>query len=1073
MEENNKRYWKGLEELTNDAEFVKNAENEFPEYLPVNESHSSGDGLESNRRDFLKLVGFSVAAASLAACDAPVKKAIPYLNKPEDIDPSIPNYYASTYYSHGDYASILVKTREGRPIKIAGNTLSPINKGGTSSKVQASVLDLYDGSRYRGFFKKGEKVAEKKEEIEKQNAAIDKEIKNKLQGANNIRIVSPTIISPSTKQVIKDFIKKYPSAKHVTYDAISYSGMLEANKESFGKAVLPKYDFSKAKVIVSFAADFLGTWLSPTEFAPQYIGTRLVGNNPVTEKVKKDMSRHYQFESGFSMTGANADYRAAVPASQQGLVIASLYKKLTGSDKFKDAKIDKMLDKAVKDLKAAKGKSLVMCGLNDKAVQVIVNAINDELSNYGNTIDINTPYYLYQGIDKDMNKFISDVKSGSVDAVIFYGTNPVYSHPKGGELKGVLDKVGVKISFADKSDETAELCDYVCPDNHYLESWNDAEPKKGHFSLAQPAITTIFNTRAAQESLLTWTGKTTSFYDYIRGHWKKNLFSSQSQYSSFDEFWNNTLHDGVFSGQITTKVKVEEEEEGEEKEDKPTAMSSDFSGNVDKDLASINKRYKGNGIGLVVYEKVSMGTGAQANNPWLHEMPDPVTRTCWGNYVCISAKLAKDKGLKQDDIVKIEAKGYSFELPVLIQPGQEKNTVSVAVGYGRAISKNLGQKTEGKEREIGANVFPLIENPFISGVTISKTGRRDRIAQVQTHHTIMGRTIIQEATLEEYKKNEGAGRYHPHVSYGGETKDFSKVTLWKGHEYPNHSWGLVVDLNACIGCAACTISCQVENNIPVVGKQEVLNRREMHWIRIDRYYSSDAEDNDLAGLEKASENPEVTFMPMMCQHCNNAPCETVCPVLATTHSTEGLNQMTYNRCVGTRYCANNCPYKVRRFNWFHYAEDQRFPKQNFAQASDLGKMVLNPDVTVRTRGVIEKCSMCIQRIQAGKLQAKKEKRHVKDGDITTACADACPTDGIVFGDMRDENSNIFKLLKMKKTTVKDEKTQKEDTEYSIHEPRAYHVLEEINVKPQVSYLTKIRNKEGGKHKGGSSHEAHS
>ncbi|MDX2303014.1 MAG: TAT-variant-translocated molybdopterin oxidoreductase [Microscillaceae bacterium] len=1046
MEQNQKRYWKGIEELTNDLEFVKNAEKEFPNYLPIHEQNGelSDDAVGSNRRDFLKLMGFSIAAVSLAACEAPLKKAIPYLNKPLDIDPSIPNYYASTYFQDNEYNSILVKTREGRPIKIEGNDLSAISKGKTSAKVQASVLDLYDETRFKGFFKKDKKLPETAKEREVQNSAIDEEIIKKLSSARNIRIVSPTIISPATKSVLATFKKQFPSTQQVTYDVFSASGILKANQATFGTAMVPSYDFGKAEVIVSFGADFLGTWLSPVEFATQYAPNRKLGEN------NKKMSRHYQFESRLSMTGANADYRYPVKASQEALLLVSLYKKLTGFDEFKDKALDKVLDKVSKDLKANKGKSLVVSSSTSADVQMVVNAINQSLNNYGKTILSDVPVYTHQGMDEEMDRFLDDVKGGRVDMVIFYGTNPVYSHPKGKELKEALSKVGTKISLAFRPDETTELCDYVCPDNHFLESWNDAEPRKGHFSISQPAITNIYNTRQAQESFLTWAGQKVAFYDYMRAFWQANQFKAQNTEADFVNFWNNAVHNGVFSTEIKAAPTVKEGGDKPKEGDEPTSPAKNPTLNVNQAIAAIQKNSVGKGVELTVYEKVGIGTGAQANNPWLQEMPDPITKACWANYLCISQSMAKEMQLKQDQKVKFSVGNFSAEVPVMVQPGQAPGTVSIALGYGREISGKVGTG-------VGVNVFPLAGTDFQNDVKIEKISGKDAIAQTQTHHTIMGRDIIQGATLKEYQKDSAAGRKQVLIHTDEGEKKPTEITLWKGHDYPNHSWGLVVDLNSCIGCSACTIACQVENNVPVVGKKEVLMRREMHWIRIDRYYSSPDDADTWAEMENAADNPEVTFMPLMCQHCNNAPCETVCPVLATTHSTEGLNQMAYNRCIGTRYCANNCPYKVRRFNWFHYAEDTRFTDINYTQTTDLGKMVLNPDVTVRSRGVMEKCSMCVQRIQSAKLEAKKEKRQIKDGEFTTACAQVCPTNALTFGDMNDANSIISKALSIKQEIIKGERGASDKKVYNITEPRAYHVLDEINIKPQVSYLTKIRN----------------
>lgn len=1014
MENQTKRYWKGLEELRNDETFIKNAHNEFGSFEPTDSGNNKSivDGISSDRRDFLKVLGFGVAAVSLAACDAPVKKSIPYLNKPTDTFPSIADWYASTYAEGGDYASILVKTREGRPIKIEGNRQSSISKGGVSARVHASLLALYDAEKLKG---------PKKGEADADWDVIDKEITTQLASiagkGGQIRIVSSTILSPSTKAVIADFTAKYPTSKHIMYDANSVGGLVKANGDSFGKAVIPSYDFSKAKVVIGVGCDFLGTWIAPEIFSQQYVQGRKLSS---AKGGKKEMSRHYQFETTLSLTGSNADYRTAIKPSQEGLVVLALYNKVTGKSATSlGADVDKMLDKAAKDLKSAQGSALVVSGSNDPNVQIVVNALNEALGSYGATIDLSTPVNFRQGNDLAMNELIDGVKSNSVSAVIFYGCNPIYDHPRSAELKEGLAKTALSISFSDRADETASLCKYIAPAPHYLESWGDAEPKVGFYSLQQPAISLIFKTRQAQSSLLKWAGLSSDFYAYLRNYWKANIITG----ADFEGAWTKALHDGVLEKGVVTS----------------TGSVNGVAG-LDGAIAAVSSSYKANtsGLEIVLYEKVGMGTGALANNPWLQEFPEPVTKACWDNYVSISQKTAKELGVAQDDVVKVEVKGKSVELPVLVQPGQANGTVAIAIGYGREKAGKAGNG-------VGVNAFPLaqLKGGFVSfnvgEGTVSKTGDKHKIAQTQTHDTVMARkAVLQEARLAEYQKDTKAGRYFPHVATSEGPKSPGEISLWNGYEKPNHSWGLAIDLNSCTGCGSCVISCQAENNVSVVGRQEVINRREMHWIRIDRYYSSDAPVEDLRGLEVASENPEVTFQPLMCQHCGNAPCETVCPVLATTHSTEGLNQMAYNRCVGTRYCANNCPYKVRRFNWFKYFDNDNF---DYHFNNDLGKMVINPDVTVRSRGVIEKCSMCVQRIQEGKLNAKKERRRPLDGEIEVACSQSCPTDAIVFGDMNDPTSRISKLLA-------DEK-----------EGRAFQMLEEINVKPQISYLTKIRNKD--------------
>jgi len=1044
MKENRKQYWKGIEQLANDPEFVKYANKEFPEYLPVNSEQKKQEG-GSSRRDFLKMMGFSLAAASLASCEAPVRKAIPYLNKPVNVDPGVANYFASTYMSGGNYCSIVVKTREGRPIKIEGNKLSRISGGGTDAQVEASVLSLYDTERLTEPYINGSKATWDE---------IDEQIKTKLAAIasknGKIRIISKTILSPTTHKALEDFKAKYPGTEVVVYDPISAYGINKANELCFGNRFVPNYKFNEAKVIVSFGADFLGTWINPVKFSADFAKTRKLSSE------KQDMSRLYAFESNLSLTGANADYRMPIRASQQGLIVANLYNELlrkAGLTTFNVSKVegsDVYIKKAASDLWRAKSKSLVVSGSNDPHVQIVVNAINDLLGAYKSTIDINKPVHFRQGDDVQMENFINQLSAGQIDGVIFLNANPVYDHPRGKEIEAALGKVNLKVSTSERKDETAGLVDYLAPDNHFLESWNDAEPVKGSFSLTQPAIRNLFNTRQAPESILAWSGNDISYLDYLQANWKASHFSNQNESVDFTRFWDKCLHDGVYD------AKVEQEE---------TESTVTFNADLNTSVSNILKTYQASSteMELVMYEKVAIGDGTHANNPWLQEMSDPISKACWDNYLTVSQSWAEEHGIKVVESRTVTAKlnidGQTFTLPVMVQPGQAKGTFGLALGYGRTQAGKVGNN-------IGVNAYPLLKktngaygNARVTGVEIVPTSDVYHIAHTQTHHTFMGRSnVIQESDLPSYQKDPYAGRHRPHIAtsdylakkLGEEPGHVSPqvISLWKGHEYNNHHWAMAIDLNSCTGCSACTIACQAENNVPVVGKQEVINRREMHWIRIDRYYSSNADDDDMKGLEQAAENPEVTFMPMLCQQCNNAPCETVCPVAATTHSSEGLNQMTYNRCIGTRYCANNCPYKVRRFNWFKYHDNEQFDK-NSSMNNDLGKMVLNPDVTVRSRGVMEKCTFCVQRIQAGKLQAKMDKRRVEDEDINPACAAACTSGAIVFGDIKNPESKVSKLLKF----------QDKGKQQEVHEPRAYHVLEEINVKPNIWYFTKIRNKD--------------
>ncbi len=540
MKENKKQYWKGVEQLTNHPDFVKYASKEFPQDLPYKEGVLQEDS-GSTRRDFLKLMGFSVAAASLAACEAPIRKAIPYLNKPEEIDPGIPNYYASTYMNGGNYCSVVVKTREGRPIKIEPNSLSKVTGKGTNAQTEASVLSLYDKVRFSGPLAGGTPV---------EWTVLDTQIKLKLENivasGGQIRIVSKTILSPSTKAVIGEFIAKYPGTQHVMYDPISSFGIVKANEVSFGKAVLPNYDFSRAHVVVSFGADFLGTWINPNKFSNDFMKNRKLDFG------KKKMSRLYHFESNLSLTGANADYRTPVKPSSEGLLVLSLYNILAAKAGVATSGSSSVtadhLQSAADELWENRGKSLVVSGSNDANVQVVVNAINSLLENIGTTIDLKTPTYFRQGNDEQMKTFVDDLATGKIQGVIFLNCNPVYDHYLGAKITDSLSSVALKVSTADRDDETSTLAEFVAPDHHYLESWNDANPVEGEYSLCQPVISPLFKTRQAQESLLVWAGAaTTDFYQYIINYWQTNLFGTQNKILDFQTFFDQCLHDGVYS----------------------------------------------------------------------------------------------------------------------------------------------------------------------------------------------------------------------------------------------------------------------------------------------------------------------------------------------------------------------------------------------------------------------------------------------------------------------------------------------------------------------------------------------
>ena len=1028
---NSKKYWNSLEQLNGDTAFVEASQKEFSEQVPVDEfiGKQTDESGNSSRRDFLKFLGFSITAATLAACEAPIVKSIPYVVKPEEITPGVANYYSSSFYDGNDYCSVLVKTREGRPILIEGNKLSPITKGRITARVNSSVLSLYDSKRYN---------APQADGNDSNWSDIDGQISDKLKSiaasGGQVRVLSSTIASPSTQKAINEFGAQFVNEevsnfKHVSYDAISHSGMLEANLRDFGESIIPDYDFTKANSIVSIDADFLNSWL----IASANLNDYSIGRKPANGK----MSKHFQFEANLSMTGSNADVRGAVKPSELGVVATELYNavaskvgqsKISSGSIEDDNNIASKINEAAASLIANKGASMVVCGVNDVNIQTIVNGINQMLNNYGNTINLDSALKVRSGIDGEVASLISEMAAGQVDALFVYGVDPSYTLPAVLGFNVALEKVGMKVSLSGKPNATSGLCDFVCPDSHYLESWNDINPKVGHYSIQQPTIKTIFNTRQAQQSLLKWTGVELDYYDFVKANWETSIFALQTKYSYFNEFWNTVVHDGVFIA------------------DKKKSWEWAYANNASTAAQNIKVIASGD-FELALYASNAIGDGAQSDNPWLQELPDPVSKVVWDNYIMMNP--ADMEGLYEirtaqevpADLATLESNGQTITLPVVAIPGQRVGTVGVAIGYGNSMVDG---------RSVGANAYSLTNftnNSIgfnVSGVTVTKTGEKYPIASTQTHHTMMGRKIVNETDIETFNKGDKEN-YNATILLKdafGLDKTTAELDLWNEHPIAKgHRWGLSVDLNACTGCGACVTACNAENNVPVVGKDEVRRTRTMSWMRIDRYYSSDYDPKRKDGeksyneMEVPSKYPEVVHQPLMCQHCNHAPCETVCPVAATTHSNEGLNQMTYNRCVGTRYCANNCPFKVRRFNWFNYVGDEKFADFNPSQDSVM-RMVLNPDVTVRSRGVMEKCSMCVQRIQAGKLEAKKNSEPVQNQAIQTACSSACNENAIVFGDINDDKHTIASLAK---------------------DDRAYNMLEEVGVKPNIYYQTKVRN----------------
>ncbi len=1044
----NKKYWKNEVELNPNDSIVETLKhNEFVEAIPVDSFLGDKDTLatsNTNRRDFLKYVGFSTAAASLAACEGPVIKSIPYVVAPENIVPGVANFYATTIANGFDFASILIKTREGRPIKVENNTDAKVG-GGANARVQASVLGLYDSTRLQGPLASGEPI-----EWTAMDAAVKAKLGSLKNSAQQIAFLTQTYASPSTDRLMKEFSGMYGNVNHVTYDAISEDAALTAFESKYGERALADYDFEKAELIVSFGADFLSDWQGGG-----YDSSYAKGRVPKNGK----MSRHIQFESNMTLTGANADKRIPLTPSMQKIALAKLYAKLNGttvSGELGDAEM--AIDQVVAQIRKNTSAAVVVSGIDDVNAQTVVLAINEMLNS--KAFDPKAPRYVRQGNSRAVNALIADMKAGKVGALIMDGVNPMYSLPNASDFKEGLEKVGLSLAFSTNWNETTEVTQYTAAANHFLESWGDAQIKKGHYSLMQPTIRQLFDTRQFQAALLQWMDSDKNYYDYIKDTWNTGILNGSK--------WNQALQDGVFvasDGMMANAMEMSDPsadtQKSNDKESETDASLAEET-NTMPIAAAVSSLTSSNieGMELTLYSKVGMGDGQQASNPWLQEFPDPITRVSWDNYMTISKNDAEKLGLVNVNVAnggldgsyaKITVNGVSLDkVPVIIQPGQANGSIGLSFGYGRKV----GMKTE---MQTGINSFPLYQGfNSIQSATVEKSNGNHEFACIQLHKTLMGRgDIIRETTLEIFNtKDHAEWNEVPMVSLNHQEVPATTVDLWDSFDRSiGHHFNMSIDLNACTGCGACVIACHAENNVPVVGKEEVRRSRDMHWLRIDRYYSSEdtflqddtkkeefdglsGEKGSLGGfgeLEDPAANPQVAFQPVMCQHCNHAPCETVCPVAATSHSRQGQNHMAYNRCVGTRYCANNCPYKVRRFNWFLYNNNDEF---DYHMNNDLGKMVINPDVNVRSRGVIEKCSMCIQKTQKTILDAKRDGRLITDGEFQTACSSACSNGAIVFGDVNDPESQVTALSKSE---------------------RMYHLLEHVGTKPNVFYHVKVRN----------------
>ena len=944
--------------------------------------------ISTSRRDFLKFLGFSTAVAALAGCEGAVHKTIPYVIQPESIVAGEANYYATCIADGFDFASVLVKTREGRPIAVLRNPEAKAG-GAVNARILASVLSLYDEHRNPSpTLSQGGELWQQLD-----TKAITALEKAKTEG-KQIVMLSQTLASPSSYALIELLKEKYPTFKLVEYDTISEEATLRAFEKRCGLRAMPDYDFSKAKLIVSFDADFLGDW-NGGGYEVGYAQGRIPSK-------ANGMSRHIQLEANLSLTGANADERIALTPQQLKVALAQFYIFLTeyqtSHPENLSAEINEKLKAIADEVKKAGSDAVIVTGIDKDNAQELTFALNKILKSKAFIPE--TPILTRKGdVTWKFKPLLTDMNEGKVGVLFINNLNPLYSLPNAEAFAAGLKKVPFSVSFAMRADETAQQTTLWAPQPHYLESWGDVEFKYGHYGLMQPCIRPLFNTKQWQDCFLQWIGHKESYYDFIKAHWENHILKGFS--------WEQALHDGTF-------VDNEKRFDFEQQEEERLSLFRTKESFTDISISQLLISQTESPFELSLYTSTALGDGQQANNPWLQELPDPIHRTTWDNFLTMHPIDAQTLGIENwhtadgaldGHQAKISANGKSIIAPVLISPAQAQGSVGFALGYGRKAGIQA-------EMQIGVNAFPLYKDHCKNqGVQIEKADGTHEFACLQLQNELVGRkNILKEISLDTFL-NSSVEVWNPQPS---KTKKASTTP---------HHFKLSIDLNACTGCAACVIACHAENNVPVVGKEEVRRSRDMHWLRIDRYES------------RENEQRCVGFQPVMCQHCNNAPCETVCPVIATAHGQQGQNQMAYNRCVGTRYCANNCPYKVRRFNWFQYSENKQF---NYNMNNEIGRMVLNPDVTVRSRGVMEKCSLCIQNTQAVILKAKREGRAVAPGEFNNvvACAAACNTGAMVFGDANEEGSKIAQL------SASD---------------RMYQLLAELNTDPNVVYQVKVRN----------------
>lgn len=1018
----NVTFWKSQREKDGDPEIQKAKMMEFPEGAEEGFELETKSGL--SRRNFIAIAAAGAAFAATACTDYRDKGAIvAYNKKPDNVTPGRPNYYASTCTACPIACGILVKTREGRPIKIDGNPEHPVNMGKICSIGQANVLNLYAPERLQNPTKKqgGSLLLFKDDLVKEDWKVLDKEIigelKKAVQSGREIAIISRPVTSPTAANMLNDFKAKYPTAKLYTYSTLNDHNRKIAWVSCYLNTRIPSIKWNEADIILSLEGDFLG---NEGNFVEQI---RMFAQKRNTAKLN-EFNRLYTAEAKMSLTGMNADYRFRLKPEYQGEFVQLLIDEIEShllpigqkanessnlkafAEKYKIPY--STLEQLVKDLLANKGKSYIYAGaVLPVAIHEAVNYLNEILENY-KLYD----YSRYEighepsSGERDFDALVSGMKSGKVGAVIHFDSNPVFELSSEYGYESALEKVPVVISMTECDNESSLKSNYILPIHHNFESWGDHKVRAGVLSLQQPLINPIYNSRQKEAILLNWCSDKpedfnhTVYHQYLMNFWEKNVYPQSGAAADFKTYWFASLHNGV----VTSK---------DEAQTHPSFKK-------EKSTFNIPKQNNSDGYTVLLTNNYTIGAdGRYANNGWLQELPHPVTKVAWDNTASISPATAKELNVKLESVIEIKAGKNTFKLPVVVQPGMPDKTVVVELGYGRNAAGDVGNL-------IGTNVNKLLSKSIaggmiITGASVTSTGESYPIASTQEHHMLdetgikdihKQRHIIQEGTVAEFKKNPGF------LKEGGEGEI---VSITPNRVYKDVKWAMSIDLNKCVSCGLCVTACNVENNVPFVGKEQVRKGREMQWIRLDRYYSG------------TNEEPEVSLQPMLCQHCDNAPCENVCPVAATNHSPDGLNQMVYNRCVGTRYCSNNCPFKVRRYNFFDFRDrlaDGYQKKDSFA-------LLANPEVTVRSRGVMEKCTFCLQRIMDARQEATRENRKLKGSDVKTACQEACPAEAIVFGDANEHQSAIAEMREHK---------------------LGYYVLEELNVKPNVTYVARLRNK---------------